>query len=70
MLDRARFWETPAVDGKACLDGVVFILERIRHGRYHAVFCWSPEEGSLRNLFGAIASIGESVLHETVNHPG
>jgi hypothetical protein len=46
LLENARFWELPTVDGKPIgLDGAFWVLEGAEGRRYHAVDRQSPDSG-------------------------
>jgi hypothetical protein len=46
LLDKANFWHLPVRDARAGLDGMTFIIEGVKDGKYQVVKRWSPEEGA------------------------
>lgn len=50
LIDAMGFWQMPAQDEVAGMDGAQWILEGYRHGAYHVIDRWSPTKGLLREL--------------------
>jgi hypothetical protein len=50
LIDATGFWKMPAENETGGLDGAQWIFEGNRHGSYHVIDRWSPQEGPLRDL--------------------
>jgi hypothetical protein len=51
-IQRLQFWELPSheIPETAGADGAQWIIEGVRHGKYHVVHRWSPANGAVHDL--------------------
>jgi hypothetical protein len=47
-LDTCDFWNLKANEENLGFDGVSWVMEGVKDGRYHIVVRWSPEAGKYR----------------------
>ena len=65
LLEKACFWNLPTTETAMGNDGAEWILEGVRHGRYHVVDRWSPETGDYREACLYLLKISGIGIDET-----
>ncbi|HKR12458.1 MAG TPA: hypothetical protein VJT15_10395 [Pyrinomonadaceae bacterium] len=58
LLDKANYWSMPSPDVREPgLDGMSFLLEAKKDGKYHVVYRWVPEDENFLALCGYLVEI-------------